>query len=156
MAYEELDFSGIEQLSIPVRVRDKCYVLHDASGDAAAKHRNAVLKYTKLGADGRPTLLEGVADTEPYLVSMCLFELVKAPDGTEREAPVSIATIRSWPQRVQSKLFEKVKEISELSEVDTEASLKKQIGELQAKLEKLQAQGDPLKNAPGDTTDGLP
>ena len=115
--HQPLDFGDIQPVEVPVNVGEKHYVLKEASGAAAVSYRNAMLRCTTLGADGRATKVDGMAETEPYLVSLCLF----TTDNPSR--PVHINVIKSWPSRVQRRLFEKAKEISDLDEGPTEREL---------------------------------
>lgn len=129
---EALEFDLSAPIVIPVKLKDKDgelkdYELREANGDVACRWRNAILQRTTLGPDGKPSSLGAIADTEPILVSLCLFEA-----GTNRNVPVG--TIRQWPSKVQKALFEKAKEISEL---DDDEEVKKK-----------------AKNEPTDTTDG--
>ncbi len=113
---ETMDFTDITLKEIPVQVGDKKYTLREATGDAACLYRNAMLRCTKLGPEGKPETITGIADAEPYLVSLCLFN--------EGNKPVPVATIRKWPARVQTALFDKAKEISELGEDEDEDTAK--------------------------------
>lgn len=129
-----MNFESIEPISIPVTIAGKNYVLKEATADVACKYRNIILKSTKLNVDGRVTSMEGLADAEPFLVSLCLFEV----DG-DKLKPVPITTIRSWPNRIQKALFAEAKNISELDEKETEAILQKRIKDSQEKLEGLRS-----------------
>ena len=107
---ESMQFS-LDVIEIPIKVGDKDYVLREASGDAAAKWRNAMFAGAKLGANGKPESVHNMADTEPLLVSLCLFD-------AENNKPVSLQTVRSWPSRIITPLFNKAVEISDLGEDD--------------------------------------
>lgn len=146
MSNEELaiDFGDITPITVAVTINGEHYQLREASGDAACRYRNALLKCTQLGPEGKPQRLEGMGDTEPFLVSLCLFK--------ENGAPVNAATVRAWPSRVQKRLFETAKRISKLDEDETIESLEKQLADVQSKLNKLREGNDP--NSPSATTDG--
>lgn len=143
---EEFDYDITPQ-EIPVTVGGKKYVLREATGDAACRYRNALLKSTKLGPEGKPSHIDGMADVEPLLVSLCLYE------KTDPERLVALHLVRSWPSRIQKALFAKVKEISELDERDTAETLEKQLAETQRKLAELK-NGDAAKNSHDATTAG--
>ena len=113
----------------PVKLSGKDYSLREASGDAATKFANARLNCIKLGPDGKPQTVRGIADVEPLLVSLCLF------DETGKNVPE--ATVRSWPARVQKVLFERAKEMSHLDDLETEAAIVAQITALQKRLEEM-------------------
>lgn len=137
-----LDFSLINPVELPVIVGDKKYILREASGDAACKYRNNLLKSTKMSPDGKVQSVEGLADIEPFLVSLCLFEVTEKGDK-----PVALHTIRSWPNRVQKALFEEAKRISYLDDIETVESLNKQIDELTKRRDALAvSKEDPSKN----------
>lgn len=141
-----LDFADLAPVEIKVNLFNKKYVLCEASGDAACKYRNAQLKGVKIGTDGRPqSIPENVADSEPLLVSLCLYEADK--DGKLRydkdnlpdpKFRVAIGTVRSWPSRIQKKLFEKVREISQLDEKPTRSVLLRQSELIQQQLAELE------------------
>lgn len=111
---------------VSVVIDGKAYSLQEASGDAACRYRNALLDCTQLGPEGKPTKIKGMADVEPFLLSLCLYD--------ENGKLVPANKIRQWPSRIQKAIFEKLKEISELDEEE--------------------GQEDSLKNVPSDTTDG--
>ena len=105
---EAMDFSDLSLAEVPVQIGDKQYTLREATGDAACLYRNALLRCTKLGPQGKPETVQGMADVEPYLVSLCLFD--------ENDKPVKASVIRKWPARIQASLFTRIKEISDLGD----------------------------------------
>lgn len=147
---DTLNFDDLTPIALPVRVKGKDYLLREATGDAVAKWRNAQLRATRLGGDGKPASIDGLADAEPLLVSLCLFEVGQGG----KELPVSVQTVRSWPGRITSALFARAKEISELEEKEDRGSLERRIAKLQEKLVALGGEGLE-KNAPNDTPGGL-
>lgn len=126
---DEFDFGDLAPIEVPCTIGGKKYTLREASGDAACKYRNALLKATKLGTDGKPTSIDGMADAEPLLVSLCLF--------TAENTAVPVQVVRSWPQRIQKRLFDEAKRISQLDERDTPASIEEKILKLQEERAKL-------------------
>jgi len=102
----ELNFDDLTPIEIPVRIQGKNYVLREASGDAACRYRNAVLACAQLTPEGKAVSVRNLADVEPLLVSLCLFD--------EKGNPVSVNQVRKWPARVVKALYEKAKEISDL------------------------------------------
>lgn len=147
---DDVDFSDLATIEITKNIGGKTYVIREASGDAACRYRNAQSKALKYN-DGKVVASEGLADVDPLLVSMCLFEIT-GPKGAEKYTPVPVAQIRAWPHRVQKYLVEKVKSISGLDLDETEESLEKQILELQEKLDKIKR--DKEKNLLSATMDG--
>ena len=147
----ELNFDDLFPQEVKVKIGGKPYVLKEASAGAAAQWRNALIGCTQLGPDGKPQSIKGVGDTEPLLVSLCLFE-----SGEKGLIPVPIHIVRGMPARVCKALFEKVKAMSDLDEQggETEEALVEKMDRLRDQLEKAR-QGkaeDPLKNAPSGGT----
>ena len=106
--------------------------MREATADAARVWKNAMAKAVKLGADGKPTSIDGLSDTDSLLVSLCVFDVA-------RNGPVPITVVRAWPNRVVDSLFRKIKEISMLEDMENEDFLSKRIGADRAKLEEIQA-----------------
>lgn len=145
---DDLDFSGLVPVELPVKYDGKTLTLKEASGDASIKYRNAMMKATKIGDNGKVSGMEALADTEALLVSLCLF------DGTK---PVSLAFVRAMPTRVMKALYEKVKKISAISESDdeSEGALLTLLAKTQKKLDTLRkGKSDDPKASPEASTDG--
>jgi len=113
----KLEFDSVLLITVPVTIAGQAYELREASGDASAKYRNAMLACSTLGPDGKPTKMEGLADVDFYLLSLCLFNMATGNLVPECE-------IRSWPNRVCEVLIEELKEISGMSEQVVEDSTK--------------------------------
>lgn len=105
---ETIDLGDISLIEVPYRIGGNDYVLKEADGEATCAYRNAVFKATELGPDGTPVRIRNMADVEPLLVSLCLFN----EDGRR----IDQNFIRKWPNRIQKALYDKVKEISQLDE----------------------------------------
>lgn len=110
---ERLEIADLEPQAFGFDYRGKAYVLREVNAGGAARYRNAMLKATKLGPDGKVVGFDGLASTELYLVALCLFEQV---DGKER--PVSQAEVETWQPHVVAKLYAEAKRISRLDESD--------------------------------------
>lgn len=149
---DEISFDDLTLREVPVRLGGTRYLLREASGGAACGYRNAVLRATKLGPDGKPASFEGLADAEPVLVAGCLFE--ETPAGPR---PVPLATVRGWPAKVVKRLFLEAQKLSELDERQTAEELQARIAEDQARLAALERNGEaPPKAGPGTTPAGSP
>lgn len=148
MSDEILDFTDLTPIEIIIPIGPKKYALREASGDAAIRYRNAMLSATKIGPEGKPSGFAGMADTEPLLVSLCLFGQDPNNSAIYNE-PIQQSTVRGWPQRVQKALYKKVKDISDLNEVEDD------ILALEKKLAAAKAKVEAVKNASSDTTVGL-
>lgn len=137
MLTEIMDFGILSPTEIPVKINGVEYLLKEATGDAVCQYRNATIKSMKFSDQGKATGFDGVADSEPLLVSLCLFN----SEGNN----VDIATVRKWPAHVMKALFNKAKEISDLAEGNESLKdLEKQQAELAQKIAKLKA--EPSKN----------
>lgn len=128
----DFDFNDLSPQETPVTYLGKSYILREASEGAACQYRNAILRSTKLGADGKPTSIEGLADAEPILISQCLYAADK--DGGIRTTPngdpdpkslVPLYTVRSWPSRAVKPMFNWVKRVSDLEEKDSRDGLER-------------------------------
>jgi hypothetical protein len=132
----EMKFDSLTPIEVAVEIEGKAYTLREASGDAACKYRNAQLERVEMGPEGKPSRFHGLADLEPLLVSLCLF-------NDENGKQVNINTIRSWPSRILKPLFDKAKEISELGEEEeTIEDLQKKLAEAM----EVQQKGEAVKN----------
>lgn len=140
-----LNFDDPEPISIPVKIGKASYTLREATGDAACKYQNAQSAAYEYGPDGSIRSIRGMADVEPLLVSLCLFD--------DRGNPVGQDVVRGWKAPIQRTLYQRAKEISELDRDETIDSLDKQIARLQARRDKLLAE-DPAKNGQSGSTAG--
>jgi hypothetical protein len=153
---EEMVFD-LEPIEIPIKIGGKSYILREASEGAAVGYRNLVMKAARM-SEGKIVGIDGAADVEPYLVSQCVFETDR--EGRVRQigdrlVNVHINTVRSWPSRVVTPLFDKIKEISDLdreTKPETKEQLLKQLEEIQNKLQKLE-EADPTPDSSEPTTD---
>lgn len=147
--HADFDFADLEPVRLSFKIGKRTYVLCEADGDAGAKYRSAAARSARLN-DGKVVGVEGIGDIEPLLVSKCLYDTddkgnlrVDDDDKPIKKYLVPEGTIRSWPDRVQKALFNKIKEISGLDETDTLEKLDKQITNLQKKRQKLLADKEP-------------
>lgn len=156
MYTDELNFD-LTPVEIPVTIGGKAYVLREATEAAACTWKNTAISKARV-RDGKVESLGNLADQQPLLVSLCLFEQGEA-EGSKEKA-VSLQTVKSWPSRVVSALFEKAKDISKLGEdeaPETVGSLDEKINTLMEKREKLMGEqgGDTYaKNSQDGTTGG--
>jgi hypothetical protein len=155
---EILNFDDLAPVEVEVKVKGKKYILREATGHAAAQYRNAALKAAKM-VDGKVVGMDGLADAEPLLVSLCLYELEDLGNGKPpRERPVPVQVVRGWPARLVTALFTKVRDISDLGEGETAEVLERRIQADQAKLQQLRAQqatnGDDANPDDGTTEAG--
>lgn len=126
-----LDFSNLELIELPVKVGDTNYTLREALEATAVIWRNSNMAAATF-RDGGISGFRGIADSEPLLVSLCLFD--------ESGNNVKLSVVKGWPARVVKKLFEKAKEISELGEMEDT------IKQLEEKLQKAKETEEAAKN----------
>lgn len=127
-----------------VKVDDICYLLREADEESARKFRNACTKGITLD-DGKIVKVEGIADVQSYLVSLCLYEIL--PDGSTKNTSVLANVVRDWPARAVKQMFDWVKEVSDLEEKPTADRLRKDISRMQKMLEDIEAgKEDEAKN----------
>lgn len=149
MSREEIDTPIIYTdpgVEVPVDYRGKKYLLKQATGDAAAKWRNAVAKCAKFTKDGSPAGIVGIGDTEPLLVSLCLF-FNDPSDTSWFGRPVPEDSVRAFAAPFLRQLFDRAKKISSLNEVEQSLDgLKKQRFELDTKIKELEEAAEDRKN----------
>jgi hypothetical protein len=115
----EINYDSVEKIEIPVKYDGRRFLLREASGDAARKYNNARTAKLTFGKGGVVTKAEGMGDLEPLLVSLCLVELVlNSKTQQEEEKPVPMSEVGKFPYKLQKKLHDTVKEISDLDESD--------------------------------------
>tara|TARA_R110002020_G_scaffold376130_3_gene587310 strand:+ start:29126 stop:29548 length:423 start_codon:yes stop_codon:yes gene_type:complete len=110
MSHEALVFTD-ELIEIPVTIGEKKYTLKEASGDTVVRYKNAITRATTF-KDGKLSSVSNINDSEPLLVSLCLFQ--------ENGLPVSLTLVRSFKNSTLEVLFDKAKEISNLDQADEE------------------------------------
>lgn len=140
---EAMDFDDLKPIEVSVKVKGKRYVLRQASAEAKAQFDNAKLRATKL-EDGKLVSLAGMADVEPLLVSLCLFNadtdgrLPLTADGDpDLTKLVPLKTVKLWDARIVADLFDRSKAISGLVDKETIESVTKQIDDLMKRRQKL-------------------
>jgi hypothetical protein len=110
---QQFDLGDLTPIELNFSFSSKQYVLREASEEAAVQYDNACMD-ARVYVDGKLERLENLADVEPLLVSLCVFEKRFKEDGTTVDGfyPVSDSTVRSWPARLVKQLYEKAKLIS--------------------------------------------
>jgi hypothetical protein len=117
---QPLNFDDLATLEEHFAFQGASYVLREPTAEAACRWKNAITRAVRMGPDGKPSGVVDIADTDPLLVSLCLWEV---KDG--KEVPVPLATVRSWPSRVLNRLFERAREMGELNPAAAEGSAAK-------------------------------
>ncbi len=144
---DEMTFDSLDRIVVPVKIGNRNFKLYDASEDAAVKFQNIASRAVKFTA-GEMSGIEGVANVEPLLVSMCLWEV---KDG--QELPIAEGEIRKWPSRVVKPLFDRVKKISGMDDerFKTVQDVDKEIAKLQKRRAELLADDTAPKGTPAPT-----
>ena len=157
-------FTDLAPLQVPVELGGNKFILTEASGNAAVEWKNAIMLATRM-EEGKVVGLGELADSEPLLVSKCLYYADKdggLPVRGNQADPsklVPLNLIRSWPAKVVRKLFQRVQEISLLNETNQEETLEtldEKIAELRSRREALERTegAGPVGNSPVATQDG--
>lgn len=107
--YDLSDLDALEPIEIPFNYNGKEYTLREASGSAATFWRNRVTAATKMGPGGRVQGFKNLADTEPLLVHLCLFD-----NATGENVPENV--VKGWPNRIMKRLYDMAIEISGLDD----------------------------------------
>lgn len=145
-----LEFDDLAPVRVPVRLGARHFVLRPATAGEVIQYRNFIVRTTKVNTQDRSASTQGYADSEPYLLAMCLTEVKEGG----REVPVSIQTIKGWRNEVLNKVFDLLQRISgmlEEEEKPTREQLLAQREELDGKLAELPA--DPLMNGEHSAAD---
>lgn len=98
----DLEFS-LEQVTLDVSIDGKPYKLIEISGEVGTRFK-AMVASTLTMTDGKVSSISDPGNTELWLISNCLVD--------DKGKHVSIAILKTWPNRVINKLVEKVREIS--------------------------------------------
>ena len=128
----DMVFDSIEPIEIRITIAGKQYILREADDAAVTAYRNSQVRSARV-VDGKFTGMGDVANSEPLLLSKCLFE------EAGRKA-VPLAEISKWRHRVTRPLIERLKKISDIDTGDTIEGLEKRIATDQDKLNKLRAE----------------
>lgn len=128
---DTMNFDDLTLIEIPVSINKEKFFLREATEDAARQYRNASVAAARM-EDGKVVGVSGVGDIQSLLISLCLFTA-----DTGKNIPLSV--VRGWPSRIVRPLFDKAKEISQLDEKDTAATLEEKITKLQEQLSSIKA-----------------
>lgn len=160
LVFDEADLSCFE---VPVKLGKTLYNLREASGGVATKYRNATMRGMRV-EDQKVVGMDGIADAEPLLVSLCLCKTddkgATLFDRNGNPITVTLGFVQALPSRIQKALYAKVREISPgLDEKETKEALNKRLADTQKKLELLEKEGGEsmedaeLKKQQSETTD---
>lgn len=137
---EMIDLGDLSPRSQDFKVRNKSgqserYVVREASAKSATAYRN-MLEAASRYEDGKFVGTDGLSDCEPFLVGQCVFQV--DDKGGASPIPVGMDTVLSWPDRIQSVLYQMVQDLSpKLNPRDTPERLQEQIDRLTKRREEL-------------------
>ena len=153
--HQTLEFDDLEPQTVKFTIKNKNYMIKEATEAQAVKYQNARIRSAKFGPDGKPVGFDNVGDLEPLLVALCTVELINQPNGTVSERQVKTDEVCTWPARKVRKIFKEAERISGLMEDDTEEGLTEQIKSLQDRLDSIKSKksGNTEGNSPNATID---
>ncbi len=141
---EPMEFDSATLREVPITIGEKKYILREADGDAATAWRNAKSEAITLSSKGKPIGAKGIANSDPVLLSRCLFDC--------ENNRIPLKEILSWPDKIQKTLVERLLQISEISaSEDTFADLKSQRENLDEQIAELE---ESAKNETDSSEDG--
>lgn len=148
---EALEFDSEDLVEVPVIIGDKRLILQEANGDIVVQHRNAVLAYTKYNSEGNIASISGIASAEPLLISKCLYTTVPvdkdAPEGPVVKGKlIGLEFVNGLRHRTMKKLFNRLKEISDMNDDESLEALEKQRDELDKKIASIKKSEETIKN----------
>lgn len=109
---DNFDFSDLTPVTQEIKnLGKRNYLLHEASTEAAKKYKNCQYASAKYG-DGKLERIEGRADADPLLLSLC----ITYDDGDEKGQLVPLRVINNWPERVTKPMIDWVKDHSDLDD----------------------------------------
>lgn len=156
---EVMEFEDEDLTEVPVTIGSHRLILQEANGDIVVQHRNAVLAYTRYNDQGNIASISGIASAEPLLISKCLYTTVPVdkdkPDGPVVKGKlVGLEFVSNLRHRVMKKLFNRIKEISDMNDDESVEALEKQRDELNKKIAEIKKTEEKVKNLQGGITGG--
>lgn len=116
---ETLKFST-ELTKIPVEIDNEDYILQEATGGSANVYNNDLQRAGRLNHESHSVTTTGTAEINTRLLSSCLRKIKHVESQPDELEAVPIDVIKLWPERIQSTLIDKLKEISNVDDVVTE------------------------------------
>lgn len=165
--YSNLSFTSLALTQVPIPIDGEAYILVEADEDARVTYQNINARAARFNEEGNLAGVDGIANVEPQLVAMCLYKADASDvddkstyklrfdknNNIDRQFRVEEVKIKKWPGRIIGQLFDIIKDISELTEQETEEGLQKQINKLTRRLEKLRSNKSLPKKEQEDTGD---
>ena len=145
----EIVFDSLKPVEVSVTLEGVKWILREATADVAVQYRNASFRSFRM-EDGKLVRMDGLADIEPLVVSLCLCRCdgdgkVRL-DGKGNVVTVLESDIRGWKVEVMKTLFDRIKAISPgLEEKLPQETMEKTFRELAIKLAKCSASSSDKK-----------
>lgn len=139
------DYDNIEVQVRTVKFKGERFLLTEASENAGRVYRALATRALRMN-DGKVSGVGGeIADIQSVVVGECLFQTV-GNDGTNvlmsgnTPMKVPLERVQRMPTRVVKEMFDWIKKVSDLDEKEkSPEEIRKQIVELQKKLEKVES-----------------
>lgn len=109
---QDMDDLSLDLIEVKVKLNGKPHVIVSADSDTATEYRNISLKHVIMRDAKIEGKLMGLAESEPYLVSRCVFMI----DADGNRHPYSLDAVKSWNSSAVKKLYNKIRDISDLEE----------------------------------------
>ena len=106
------DYDLTEKTVGPFKIGADQYILVEADSETGTMYKNQAMAAGRFSEEGKLAGVNGLAEVEPLLVSRCLFKL----DAAMERHPVTLATVKAWPNRVVKSLYQKAQAMSDLKE----------------------------------------
>lgn len=135
--------------------RGERFVARQASTGAKNHYRSAPFANSVIEVNpesGARTVrgnMSAAAGIEAEVTAMCVRKVVGgAPGSKEREQPVAVAEVNAWPPEVSEKVWQWIKENSDLDEKGDLQTLERQRDDLQRRIDELREREARLGNSP--------
>lgn len=94
------------------------YEVRQADAGAAESYRDAQISGAEFGSDGKLKRINGLAQGESLLVSLCTFRVVRNHETKEIKSysKINQEMVRSWPEKMVRELADWIKDVSNLHE----------------------------------------
>jgi hypothetical protein len=147
----DFDFDSLEPKPVPFKWKNRNYILREASHAKAIEYRSAALASYQV-AQGSYVPGSDLPRTDIKLLTGGVF--LQNDNGTE--IPVSSKELSEWPYRVTNTLFNRLREISYLTELDLSDPevLQKEINRLQKILNEITEKNNRAKEIVKERPEG--
>lgn len=142
---DELDFSHLSRTEIPVKIKERNFLIIDPSTGAKNRYRNLLLKSAKADENGKIKFFENLADTEIYLISICMVEIDDKGKEVSLDNSKGREFLNSLDYRITSKLYKVCKDIGDKEEPNAQKQEEKKEEEKGTETENKESGDDEAK-----------